>query len=129
MASIIALDITAIANITKTPSLPMSEPLPESNKYHIIKLVGPGQYGRVYCAVDKKNGKIVALKELEKHRFPTNNFLWELHFLSSLQHPNVITFQGLEHTQTGRYIVTDFCEGGTLRSLMQSEKPLSLVHG
>ena len=46
-----------------------------------------------------------------------------------MQHPNIITFQGLEHSQTGRYIVTDFCEGGTLRSLMQSEEPFSLVHG
>ena len=107
----------------------MSEPLPESNKYHIIKLVGQGQYGRVYWAVDKKSEKIVALKELDKHRFPTNKFLRELHFLASLQHPNIITFQGLEHTQTGRYIVTDFCEGGTLRNLMQLKESFNLVHG
>lgn len=107
----------------------MNEPLPESTKYRIIKLVGQGQYGRVFCAIDKQSGKLVALKELDKNRFPTNKFLRELYFLSSLRHPNIIAFQGLEHTQTRRYIVTDFCEGGTLRSLMQSEEPLSLVHG
>ena len=102
--------------------------LPESNKYRIIKLVGQGQYGRVFCAVNN-NGKLVALKELDKHRFPTNKFLRELYFLSSLRHLNIITFLGIEHTKTGRYIVTDFCEGGTLRNLMQLEEPLSLVHG
>ena len=107
----------------------MNEPLPESTKYRIIKLVGQGQYGRVFCAVDKQSRKVVALKELNKNRFPTNKFLRELYFLSSLRHPNIITFQGLEHTQNTRYIVTDFCEGGTLRSLMQLEEPLSLVHG
>ncbi len=107
----------------------MNEPLPESTKYRIIKLVGQGQYGRVFCAVDKQSRKLVALKELDKNRFPTNKFLRELYFLSSLRHPNIITFQGLEHAQNTRYIVTDFCEGGTLRSLMQLEEPLSLVHG
>lgn len=101
--------------------------LPESTNYRIIKLVGQGQYGRVFCAVDK-SGKLVALKELDRKRFPTNKFLRELYFLSSLQHPNLINFLGLEHTKTGRYIVTDFCEGGTLRDLMQSE-PFCLVHG
>lgn len=101
--------------------------LPESTNYRIIKLVGQGQYGRVFCAVDK-SGKLVALKELDRNRFPTNKFLRELYFLSSLQHPNLINFLGLEHTKTGRYIVTDFCEGGTLRNLMQSEA-LCLVHG
>lgn len=102
--------------------------LPESTNYRIIKLVGQGQYGRVFCAVDK-SGKLVALKELDRKRFPTNKFLRELYFLSSLQHPNLINFLGLEHTKTGRYIVTDFCEGGTLRDLMHSEEPLCLVHG
>ena len=101
--------------------------LPESTNYRIVKLVGQGQYGRVFCAVDK-SGKLVALKELDRNRFPTNKFLRELYFLSSLQHPNLINFLGLEHTKTGRYIVTDFCEGGTLRNLMQSEA-LCLVHG
>ena len=107
----------------------MSEPFPDSSKYRIIKLVGQGQYGRVFCAVHKQTGKLVALKELDQQRFPTNKFLRELHFLSSLQHPNIIAFQGIEHTPTGRYIVMDYCEGGTLRHLMQSEEPLSLVHG
>ena len=46
---------------------------------------------------------------------------------SSLQHPNVVTCQALEHTQTGRYLVMDYCEGGTLRNLMESEVKLSLV--
>jgi serine/threonine-protein kinase len=107
----------------------MNEPFPESPRHRILKLVGQGQFGRVFCAVHKPSGKLVALKELDQKRFPTHKFLRELHFLSSLQHSNIITLQGLEHTPTARYIVMDYCEGGNLRNLMQPEGQLSLVHG
>jgi eukaryotic-like serine/threonine-protein kinase len=98
---------------------------PES-KYCDLELVGQGQFGRVFRATHKISGQIVALKELETNRFPTAKFLRELHFLISLQHPNVVTFQGLEHTSTGRYLVMDYCNGGSLRNLMNKEGKLSL---
>ncbi len=99
---------------------------PES-KYCNLELVGQGQFGRVFRATHKISGQVVALKELDQNRFPTAKFLRELHFLLSLQHPNIVTFQGLEHTSTGRYLVMDYCEGGNLRNLMKSEGKLSLV--
>ena len=99
---------------------------PES-KYCDLELVGQGQFGRVFRATHKISGQIVALKELETTRFPTAKFLRELHFLISLQHPNVVTFQGLEHTSTGRYLVMDYCDGGSLRNLMNKEGKLSLA--
>ena len=106
----------------------MSE-LPYSSNYNILKLVGQGQFGRVFCAVHRQNGKLLALKEFAHQRFSTKIFLRELHFLAILQHPNVITFHGLEHTPTGRFLVMDYCEGGTLRNLMQLNEQLSLVYG
>jgi len=99
---------------------------PES-KYCILELVGQGQFGQVFRATHKISGQVVALKELEKNRFPTAKFLRELHFLISLQHPNVVTFQALEHTPSGRYLVMDYCEGGSLRNLMKLEGKLSLA--
>lgn len=98
-----------------------------ASKYDNLELVGQGQFGRVFRATHKASGQIVALKELEKNRFPTAKFIRELHFLISLQHPNVVTFQGLEHTSTGRYLVMDYCEGGTLRNLMKLEGRLNLA--
>ncbi|PSB32891.1 serine/threonine-protein kinase [Chlorogloea sp. CCALA 695] len=97
------------------------------SKYCDLELVGQGQFGRVFRATHKISGQIVALKELETNRFPTAKFLRELHFLISLQHPNVVTFQGLEHTSTGRYLVMDYCDGGSLRNLMNREGKLSLA--
>lgn len=106
----------------------MSE-LPYSSNYNILKLVGQGQFGRVFCAVHRQTGKLLALKEFAHQRFSTKNFLRELHFLAILHHPNIITFHGLEHTPTGRFLVMDYCEGGTLRNLMQLNEQLSLVYG
>ena len=92
------------------------------SKYRILGLVGQGQFGRVFCGCHRKTGKIVALKDLDQYRFPTNKFLRELRFLLSLQHPNIVTCHALEHTPTGRYLVMDYCEGGTLRTLMEYER-------
>lgn len=99
------------------------------SKYRLLGLVGQGQFGQVFCAVHRRSGRLVALKNLEHQRFPTHKFLRELRFLLSLQHPNIVTFHALEHTPTGRYLVMDYCEGGTLRSLMTEDSCLTLPQG
>lgn len=96
------------------------------SKYRLLGLIGQGQFGRVFCAVHRKTGRLVALKNLEQQRFPTHKFLRELRFLLSLQHDNIVTCQALEHTATGRYLVMDYCEGGTMRGLMNEDYRLRL---
>lgn len=98
------------------------------SKYRVLGLIGQGQFGQVFCAIHRQSGRLVALKGLAHERFPTHKFLRELRFLLSLQHPNIVTCQALEHTATGRYLVMDYCEGGTLRNLMGEESRLTLAH-
>lgn len=43
----------------------MSEPFTHCSKYRILKQIGQGQFGRVFCAVEQQNGYLVALKELD----------------------------------------------------------------
>ncbi|NJP09232.1 MAG: serine/threonine protein kinase [Leptolyngbyaceae cyanobacterium RU_5_1] len=99
------------------------------SKYRLLGLVGQGQFGRVYCASHRKTGRLVALKELDRQRFSTHNFLRELRFLLSLQHDHIVTCQALEQTRTGRYLVMDYCEGGTLRSLLDEDVRLHPIQG
>lgn len=99
------------------------------SKYRVLGLVGQGQFGKVYCAAHRKTGRLFALKALDHRRFPTHQFLRELRFLLSLRHPNIAGCQALEHTATGRYLVMDYCEGGTLRSLMEGESSLNVAQG
>ncbi|MBM0741470.1 serine/threonine protein kinase [Phormidium sp. CLA17] len=99
------------------------------SNYRLLGLVGQGQFGRVYCASHRRTGRLVALKELNRDRFSTRNFLRELRFLLSLQHPNIVTCQALEHTATGRCLVMDYCEGGTLRDLLSDDMQLHPLQG
>lgn len=98
-------------------------------KYRILGLIGQGQYGRVYCATNRETGELVALKDLDKNRFPTRLFLREFTHLTNLQHPNIVSSHGIEYSRTGRYLVMDYCAGGTLRDLLVFESKLSLVCG
>lgn len=99
----------------------------QRSKYRVLGLVGQGQFGQVFCAVHRKTGQLVALKNLDRYRFPTHKFLRELRFLLSLEHPNIVTCRALEHTSKGRYLVMDYCEAGTLRQLIEGEMPLPLT--
>jgi serine/threonine-protein kinase len=96
------------------------------SKYRILGLAGRGQFGKVLCARMRDTGKLVALKELEHKRFPTSKLLRELRFLLTLQHENIVTCTALMHHQNYRYLVMDYCEGGTLRDLMNHSKTLSV---
>ena len=105
----------------------MNEKYPSQfSKYRILGLVGRGQFGKVSCARMRDTGKLVALKELEHQRFPTSKLLRELRFLLTLQHENIVTCSALMHHQNYRYLVMDYCEGGTLRDLMSHSKTLSV---
>lgn len=99
------------------------------SRYHLLGQVGQGQFGRVFCAIDRARGILVALKDLEFSRYPTNKFLREITYLVSLQHPNIVSFQGFEHHKSSRYLVLDYCNGGTLRDLLESGAIADLRQG
>lgn len=94
------------------------------SNYRILGLVGRGQFGRVYCAFNRRSGEFVALKVLDPAAFPTNQFLRELRFLVTLQHPNIVMCQAIEHLNGKRCLVMDYCEGGTLRQLIENHQRL-----
>jgi serine/threonine protein kinase len=98
----------------------------QRSQYRTLGQVGQGQFGKVFCAVHRETGQVFALKDLDMQQFPTHKFLRELSYLVSLRHPNIVSFQGIEHHQGGRYLVMDYCEGGTLRELMESSQKITL---
>lgn len=100
----------------------------KNSHYRVVGLLGEGQFGKVYAAIHRETGELVALKELNPLQFSTKKFLREIRILVSLEHPNIIRCQGIEHHEGKRYLVTEYCEGGTLRDLLNSAHPLTLEH-
>jgi serine/threonine protein kinase len=86
--------------------------------YRILNEIGQGQFGQVYSGSDRTTGELVALKKLDLRRSPTKRFLNELAILSKLEHPNIVQIKGLAYEKKERYLVTNYCQGGTLRHLM-----------
>lgn len=100
----------------------------KKSQYRVVGLLGEGQFGKVYAAIHRDTGELVALKELNPLHFSTKKFLREIRILSGLEHPNIIRCHGVAHNQGKRYLVTEYCEGGTLRDLLTTPNSLTLEY-
>ncbi|MGQ9865368.1 MAG: serine/threonine-protein kinase [Pseudanabaenaceae cyanobacterium] len=98
---------------------------PQEPRYRLWGLVGRGQFGKVFCACERRRGGLVALKELSKLAFPTRNLLRELRLPLALQHPNVMATYTLLYEGDCRFLVVEYCEGGTLREPIERRAPLT----
>ncbi len=69
----------------------------------------------------------MALKHLNRKRFATHQFLRELRFLLSLDHPHIANCLSLNQASNGRQLVLEYCEAGTLRDLLEQDTQLTLA--
>ncbi len=93
--------------------------------YQLLGTAGHGQYGQVHCARHLQTQELVALKQLPPERFPTHQLLRELRHLLALDHDHINRCYALEHAQEGRFLVLEYCAGGTLRDLINQAYPLT----
>ncbi len=91
---------------------------PQTNRYEILDCIGQGHHGQVFHAIHLASQQHVALKFLDPLHFPTHRFLRELNCLVTLHHPNILSCYGLEHLNSGRYLVMGYCPKGNLRQWM-----------
>ena len=104
----------------------------EIGKYIIIKRIGKGGMGEVYLAKHKTLGTYRALKVLPREFLEDNEkfldrFIREAKLASEIRHPNVVGVMDVEtDTEFGcPYIVMEYIDGGSLRSILKSTKTLS----
>ena len=86
--------------------------------YEILEAIGKGGRGEVYRARDGKLGRDVAIKVLPEE-FAENEerlarFKREAKVLASLNHPNIASIYGLEHSDDTHYLVLELVPGETL---------------
>src|SRR5687767_6540547 len=88
------------------------------------KYLGEGVFGKVYKGYWGKEGRPVALKNIDlahaKKTFPSltkaemlESLQWEVSRLSTVSHPNCVQFYGTYQNKKGRmYVVMEYCKGG-----------------
>jgi hypothetical protein len=93
--------------------------------YILQELIGRGGFGKVYRAVEKKSGRLFAIKALHKsrqrNRHAVAQFVQESQFLSRLSHPSIVSFEGLGKFPGGGYfLVMQHISGTDLQHRIQS---------
>jgi len=94
--------------------------------YKILHKIGAGGMGEVYLAEDKTLRRQVALKLLPANltgdRERLRRFQQEARAASALNHPNILTIHEVDQADGFHFIVTEFIEGKTLRTLLKESQ-------
>ena len=111
------------------PVQPQPQPQPhvhahaQLNDYKKEKRLGAGGMGEVYLVRHKSNGSLAALKlmhsKIAVDESAKRGFMREIAATSALQHRYIVTFLGSGTNDKGFYFLLEFCEGGSVDTLME----------
>jgi len=97
-------------------------------RYHILRCLGEGAFGRVYEAHQAALGRRVAVKCLTCRRDGDDGlqrrFEREARILAELSHPNIVKLYDYGIDEGVPYLVEELLEGETLAEVMHHEGPL-----
>jgi len=99
-------------------------------RYHIIETLGSGGMSIIVKAHDSKLDRMVALKsispDLSKDLDYISRLALEAQAISKLNHPNICTIYDILEYQEDHFIVMEYIEGETLRSMIDRGGALPL---
>nr|CAD7452689.1 unnamed protein product [Timema tahoe] len=98
-----------------------------SQLYQIFpdEVLGSGQFGIVYGGVHRKSGRTVAIKVIDKLRFPTKQEAQlknEVAILQNLSHPGVVNLERMFETSERIFVVMEKLKGDMLEMILSSER-------
>ncbi|CAI2352665.1 unnamed protein product [Caenorhabditis sp. 36 PRJEB53466] len=98
-----------------------------SQLYQIFaeEILGSGQFGTVYGGIRRQTGQHVAVKLIDKLKFPPNKedlLRTEVHILEQVEHPGVVKFMQMLETTDRIFVVMEKLKGDMLEMILSSEK-------
>jgi len=96
--------------------------------YKVLYFVGAGTFARVYRAVHRETGQVVALKVLRR-RYSGNPAQYE-HFVRegelgrTLRHPNIAPVYEVYSRDDAHFLVMEFVEGHNMREFVKTRKKI-----
>ncbi|XP_069500896.1 serine/threonine-protein kinase D3-like isoform X2 [Ambystoma mexicanum] len=98
-----------------------------SNLYQIFPddVLGSGQFGTVYGGKHRKSGRNVAIKVIDKLRFPTrqeSQLRNEVAILQALRYPGVVNLEAMFETPDRVFVIMEKLHGDMLEMILSSEK-------
>ncbi|CAL8325805.1 unnamed protein product [Lota lota] len=95
--------------------------------YQILtdEMLGSGQFGVVFAGTHRTSGRSVAIKVIDKRRFPTNQegqLKNEVTILQNLSHPGVVLMEAMFETVEHVFVVMEKLHGDMLEMILSSEK-------
>uniref|UniRef100_A0A6Q2X8X5 protein kinase C n=1 Tax=Esox lucius TaxID=8010 RepID=A0A6Q2X8X5_ESOLU len=128
----------ALMPVTPQPSVTLSISISVSNcqiqenvdistVYQIFsdEVLGSGQFGIVYGGKHRKTGRDVAIKVIDKMRFPTkqeSQLRNEVAILQNLHHPGIVNLECMFETPERVFVVMEKLHGDMLEMILSSEK-------
>uniref|UniRef100_A0A4W5MLU4 Protein kinase D3 n=1 Tax=Hucho hucho TaxID=62062 RepID=A0A4W5MLU4_9TELE len=89
------------------------------------EVLGSGQFGIVYGGKHRKTGRDVAIKIIDKMRFPTkqeSQLRNEVAILQNLHHPGIVNLECMFETPERVFVVMEKLHGDMLEMILSSEK-------
>uniref|UniRef100_A0A671X328 Serine/threonine-protein kinase n=1 Tax=Sparus aurata TaxID=8175 RepID=A0A671X328_SPAAU len=98
-----------------------------SSVYQIFadEVLGSGQFGIVYGGKHRKTGRDVAIKIIDKMRFPTkqeSQLRNEVAILQNLHHPGIVNLECMFETPEQVFVVMEKLHGDMLEMILSSER-------
>lgn len=86
--------------------------------------IGGGTFGSVYAAINLDSNYLMAVKEIrlqDPQMIPAiaQQIRDEMSVLEVLDHPNIVSYHGIEVHRDKVYIFMEYCSGGSLASLLE----------
>jgi eukaryotic-like serine/threonine-protein kinase len=100
-------------------------------QYKILEELGRGGMGRVYKAVHKSMGRVVALKILSPEVADSPKarecFEREVHAAARLNHPNLVSAYDANHASGRTFLVMEYIDGPSLSNFVKERGPLPVA--